>query len=60
MAAQPSRARNAARQIVQWVYQWMPPLHIGKVQIASPGWIEVIGSLNPLKVICDLVTSWRQ
>jgi len=32
-------------------------LKISKIDIASPGLIEIIGQLNPLKVIADFITS---
>ena len=35
------------------------PLRIGRIQLASPGFIELIGSLNPLKLIADFIIAWR-
>jgi len=34
-------------------------LRILRMQIASPGWIEVIGNLNPLKVLAEFISTWR-
>lgn len=34
-------------------------LKIKCIKINSPGLIEFIGNLNPLKVIADFITSWR-
>jgi len=39
--------------------------YTGKLQVASisytsPGWVELLGSLNPLKVIADAVIEWRK
>jgi len=36
-----------------------PPLMMGTVRISSPGIAEVVGSLNPLKVIADFITNYR-
>ncbi|WP_109485408.1 hypothetical protein [Occallatibacter savannae] len=35
------------------------PLMIQRIQMASPGVWEILGNLNPLKVIADFITSWR-
>jgi hypothetical protein len=34
-------------------------LRLSKIEIASPGFAELIGSLNPLKTIADFITAWR-
>jgi len=34
-------------------------LWIHSLNIASPGWLEVIASSNPLKIIADFITAWR-
>jgi len=34
-------------------------LEVKSVEFSSPGWIEVIGSLNPLRVVADAVAQWR-
>lgn len=34
-------------------------LRINQVRMASPGFIELIGSLNPLKVMADFISAWR-
>jgi hypothetical protein len=38
--------------------------HFGRLTVhslsyASPGWVEVIGALNPLKVVLDFILGWR-
>jgi hypothetical protein len=30
------------------------------VQYSSPGWIELLGSWNPIKVIADTISEWRK
>lgn len=35
------------------------PLEVGAISYASPGWIQLIGNWNPLKVIADSVCKWR-
>lgn len=35
------------------------PLQIDAISYASPGWIQLIGNWNPLKVIADSVSKWR-
>lgn len=35
-------------------------LIVDKIRYASPGWMELIGSLNPLKVIADIIRDWRK
>jgi hypothetical protein len=35
------------------------PLQVDAISYASPGWIQLIGNLNPLKVIADFVSKWR-
>jgi uncharacterized membrane protein len=32
---------------------------IDAVSIASPGWIQLVGQLNPLKTIADFITGFR-
>lgn len=33
---------------------------LNSINYNSPGWIEIIGSWNPLKVIADAITEWRK
>ena len=35
-------------------------LGLFSTQYNSPGWVEVIGSWNPLKVICETIIEWRK
>ncbi len=34
-------------------------LRVWSIRLESPGWFEVIGSWNPLKIIADAVAAWR-
>lgn len=38
----------------------LPALSIQRIQYASPGWIELIGAWNPLKVLTDAIDNWRK
>ena len=35
------------------------PLQVDAISYASPGWIQLIGDLNPLKVLSEFITNWR-
>lgn len=35
------------------------PLTIDAISYASPGWIQLIGDWNPLKVLSEFITKWR-
>lgn len=35
------------------------PLQIDAISYASPGWIQLIGDWNPLKVLSEFITKWR-
>ncbi len=41
-------------------YESSIALTVNRIQMASPGIVEIIGSLNPLKLILDFITAWRQ
>lgn len=34
-------------------------IYIRSLHYESPGWIEFLGSLNPLKVVADAINQWR-
>ena len=36
------------------------PLIIDAISYASPGWIQLIGDWNPLKVLSEFITKWRE
>ena len=35
------------------------PLTVDAISYASPGWIQLLGDWNPLKVLSDFITKWR-
>ena len=35
------------------------PLAVDAISYASPGWIQLIGDWNPLKVLSEFITKWR-
>lgn len=37
-----------------------PALCVRRISYASPGWLDVIGGWNPLKVIADAISEWRR
>jgi hypothetical protein len=43
-------------QVVQW---HTGQLRLRSVHLASPGFLELVGSLNPIKTIAEFITAWR-
>jgi len=37
----------------------VPQLLLKSVEHHSPGWVEVLGAWNPLKVVADFISQWR-
>jgi hypothetical protein len=35
------------------------PLVVDSISYASPGWLQVIGDMNPMRVLADFITKWR-
>src|SRR5690242_20056520 len=35
-------------------------LKIDRLELASPGFAELVGNLNPLKIIVDFIAEWRR
>jgi len=35
------------------------PLRVDAISYASPGWIQLIGDWNPIKVLADFISKWR-
>ena len=35
------------------------PLTVDAISFASPGWIQLVGDWNPLKVLSEFITKWR-
>ncbi len=44
---------------VEAVRPFVASLDIGGIRLESPGWIQVVGHLNPLKTIADFISKWR-
>jgi hypothetical protein len=51
--------REPLQSILNVVNPFVMRLAVDTIHIGSPGWIQVLGSLNPLKVVADFVSSWR-
>jgi hypothetical protein len=53
------------RQIESWetilssVVPYAARLEVADIRLESPGWITVLGHLNPLKTIGDFISKWR-
>jgi hypothetical protein len=35
------------------------PLLVDSISYASPGWLQIIGDMNPMRVLADFITKWR-
>lgn len=46
--------------IQPWARQLAFPLTVHAIRLESPGWIAVVGWLNPLRVISDVIGVWRR
>jgi hypothetical protein len=46
-------------RVIVAIQPYVPPLGVDAVRLESPGWLQVIGNLNPLKVIADFISKWR-
>jgi hypothetical protein len=62
------RGRNfqeTRRQIEPWetvlhsVVPYTARLEVAAIRLESPGWINLLGHLNPLKTIADFISKWR-
>jgi hypothetical protein len=47
------------RDLLTSMHPFCFPLTVGAIRISSPGWIKVVGSLNPLKVVAKFITDYR-
>lgn len=56
---EPEWQAQSLEQVLLAVRPFVIPLAIDAVRIESPGWLQVVGNLNPLKVIADFVSKWR-
>ncbi len=55
----PLRFRHSISDVLTVVLPFVVPLDIDGIKLESPGWVQVIGNLNPLKVIADFISKWR-
>ena len=46
-------------RLIELISSVTEPLQIDAISYASPGWIQMIGNWNPLKVLADLLSKWR-
>lgn len=53
----PSEALDFLISIAQ---RYSGDLYINSIEYSSPGWLEIIGNLNPLKVVADIIANWRK
>jgi hypothetical protein len=51
--------REPLPKVLDAVRPFVFPLSIDAVRMESPGWIQVLGNLNPLKVVADFISRWR-
>jgi hypothetical protein len=51
--------QDAGEEFVRATTQALRALGISQIRLASPGFVEFIGSLNPLKLIADFIIQWR-
>lgn len=51
--------REPLSRVIAGVQPLVLPLGIDAVRLESPGWVQIIGNLNPLKVMADFVSKWR-
>lgn len=54
------KAGPPIQSLVPVVRELSGRLILASVSYGSPGWIEMLGSLNPLKVIADVIKDWRE
>jgi hypothetical protein len=52
-------ARQPLPRALEAVRPFVVPPAIDALRLESPGWIQIIGNLNPLKAISDFITKWR-
>jgi len=57
----PERRRRfeSWENILKTVVPYTAKLEIAAIRLESPGWIDVLGHLNPLKTIADAISKWR-
>jgi len=56
----PPKLTSTMSRLLREVEGELPPLRLATIRIASPGFVEAVAELNPLKVVADFVTHWRE
>lgn len=51
--------RGPFSDVILAVQPFLTPLTVDAIRVESPGWLQVIGNLNPLKVAADFISKWR-
>ncbi len=51
--------REPFPRVIAGVQPFVPPLGVDAIRLESPGWLQIVGNLNPLKVIADFISKWR-
>ena len=51
--------REPFSRVVAGVQPFVSPLGVDAIRLQSPGWLQIVGNLNPLKVIADFISKWR-
>jgi hypothetical protein len=46
-------------KIIELTRSVSQPLIVDAISYASPGWIQLIGDWNPLKILSEFITKWR-
>jgi hypothetical protein len=56
----PQSPQQAAEALLAIADPFAFKLQLATVSHASPGWVEVLGAWNPIKVLADFLIRWRQ
>jgi hypothetical protein len=51
--------REPFSRVIAGVQPFVSPLGVDAIRFQSPGWLQIVGNLNPLKVIADFISKWR-
>jgi hypothetical protein len=51
--------REPLPKVLDAVRPLVLPLTIDAIRLDSPGWLQVIGNVNPLKIMADSISKWR-
>lgn len=53
------RRLDSWESILASVVPYTAQLEVAAIRLESPGWINLLGHLNPLKTIADFISKWR-